>query len=261
MKKWYLKSGLLIYVLIAGFFSGCAGIFRSREPLPEIPPETLVQSIQDHASRLKTFRGSADLSVYSIEGYFRGSINISAKMPDSLYMKLEGPLGIDVLTGCFSGDQVLLYSPWEKMAYKGSIQRMQEIDLLPIDMGSSDVVLGMLGLLILDEIQLIALRSITADNRKYILEFSTGEVIWVEPKGPVITRWEMKDVDGETLWLWEGKEYKKRSGIQLPSYIRMTSMDPKQQVTLYYETVRVNRSLKDDWYKMRIPEGVKTIEL
>jgi len=261
MDGFWRKPGLLTLLGILGFFIGCAGTFRSKKPLPLIRPEVLVQKIQDHASRLRTFSGQGRVMVVSSEGGFRGSIIVSFKMPDSLYMKVEGPLGMDVMTSLIASEQVLLYYPRENLAYSGSIEQMWERELLPLDMGSSVMALGILGLLILDEAKSDSLISYSSDSNKYMLYFEDGEDVWVEPKGPVVTRWEKRDGHGAILWTWEGSKFKVNKDIRLPRIIRMTSYQPKQRVTFFFETIRTNQPLKDGWCNVRIPDGVEYVEL
>ena len=156
--------------VIIGVISACAGPFRSRKPLPHISPNVLVHSVEDHAAQLKTFQGRADISIASAEGAFRGSMRISVKMPDSLWMKIEGPLGIDAVTGSFTGDHAVLYSPWEKTVYKGSFQQMREYGLLPLDMGFSDMVLSILGLMIPLSVDSDSLFILSSDHKKYVIK-------------------------------------------------------------------------------------------
>ena len=41
----------------------------------------------------------------------------------------------------------------------------------------------------------------------------------------------------------------------------MTTYDPQQRITIFYDRVRLNRPLKPDWYALNIPEGVVGIDL
>ena len=91
--------------------------------------------------------------------------------------------------------------------------------------------------------------------------FQNGEKVWVDPQGPVVTRWEKKDQNGDLFLLWEGRDFKKRSGIRVPFMIRMMNNQPKQRVTLFFQSVKANRPLKNGWCEVKIPEGVETIDL
>ena len=257
----FLKGRILWILFVIHFFSACSAPFFSRKPLDPTRPDVLVKSIEDHAAKLRTFQGWSTMMIESTEGGFRGSMRLSVKMPDSLWIKMEGPLGMDVVEGCFGGKNALFVIPSEKRAYRGSIQNMQEQGILPLDLASSEMLQGILGLPVPYPVYYDSLPSVTIDSRKYILDMGYGERIWIEPKGPVVTRWEKRDNDGKLLWLWEGREFRKRKGIRLPQVIRMTDYQYKQRVTLIYETARPNRPMKNGWFEVRIPEGVETIEL
>ncbi len=248
-------------MLVIAFFFGCAGPFRSVKPLPQISQATLIHRIQDHALQLHTFQGRGKLTVISQERSFQGSVKISAKMPDSLWIKIEGPLGIDLATGLFGGEQILLYVPLENIVYVGFIEEIQEPFILPLNMGISDLLRGLLGLLTPPDDEQNSLLSISPDNRKYILQGTNRDRIWIEPKGPVISRWEQKNGKDEILWTWEGKDFKNKKGIRLPQMIQMTSYQPKQQVTLFYEAVETNRIMENGWAVVKIPEGVQYVRL
>jgi hypothetical protein len=250
-----------VLLLVSTILAGCAGLLGTRKPLPPRSPQILARDLDQHRQRLETFWGMADFNAYSSEGAFRGTLTLAVKMPDSLFLKIEGPLGIDLITARFGGNQVILYSPWEKLAYKGSVQRIMDLHLLPLEMGSYDLVLSMLGLWELDAGQLSALDSLSTQSRRYVMTFHTGDTVWLEPEGPVITRWEMREYDGELLWVWEGKEYAKKKGIRVPRLVRMTTSEPRQQVTLFYRRMKINKPLDYNWCRISIPEGVKTIDL
>ena len=261
MGRYRLIRIVFILLTILILFIHCAGPFRSAPPMLPMNPDTLIENIQDHASRLQTFEGRATFSVVSTEGAYRGSMKLSVKMPDSLWMKLEGPLGVDYLTGRFTGEQALLYSPWEKAVYEGSYQQMRELALIPLDMGFADMALGLLGLLIPNWIGNDSSSTVRIDSRRYLLDLGYGERIWIEPQGPVVTRWEKKDENDEILWVWEAKEFRKNKGIRFPKVIRMTSYLPKQRITLVYERIKANKPMRNGWSHVKIPEGVETIEL
>jgi len=257
----FLKGRILWVLFIIHFFSACSAPFFSRRQLAPTRPDVLIKSIEDHAAKLRTFQGWSTMMIESTEGGFRGSMRLSVKMPDSLWIKMEGPLGMDVVEGRFGGENALFVIPAEKRAYRGSIRNMQERGILPLDLASPEMLQGILGLPVPYPAVYDSLPSLTIDSRKYILNMGYGERIWIEPKGPVVTRWEKRDANGEMLWLWEGREFRKRKGIRLPQVIRMTDYQYRQRVTLVYETARPNRPMKNGWFVVRIPEGVETIEL
>ena len=61
--------------------------------------------------------------------------------------------------------------------------------MLPVDLDSSDVVFGFLGLWNPRSGTADSVVSIRAEDGLYVLRFDNGGEVWIEPKGPVVKRW------------------------------------------------------------------------
>ena len=242
-------------------FQRCAGPFQWSGPLPEIDPDILINKLQIQANKLQTFQGRAKITVASSLGAFSGSLTIIAKQPDSIFMKIEGPLGIDLGSALFGGDTILVYNAWDNLAYKGSVRNIGIRDFLPMSSNPPLLTSSMFGILIPDLAYKDNLHSVSAQGKQYVLTFSNGELFWVRPKGPVVTRWEQYTSEQKKLWSWEASKFRNERGLQIPYIIRMTAHQPRQRLTLYYENMKINRSLKSSWFNMKIPEGVEIFEL
>jgi len=259
--KWYcaVRSARFV-IIITLFFSGCAGLIPGRHPLPEVKPEILKHNIQNHVNKLHSLQARAQITAASREGAFSGTLTMTAKPPDSLYMKIEGPLGIDLGSTLFFGDSVLIYSAWDNLLFKGKTGVLGINIVLPIASNPPDFLSRIPGLL-LPVINLhFPLESYTIDGRHYKYQYINGETFFVSPKGPVVDRWEKRDMFNELTWSWEGDKYRKTGGIHLPYLIRLTEHQVKQRLTIYFKSIKVNRTLKTGWCDFEIPEGVETIE-
>ncbi len=250
-----------IILLCPLFLGGCAGLFRSSASLRPIPSDVLVQRLHRHAGKLQTFIGEGRVTVVTTEGGFRGGLGITSQLPDSLFMKVEGPLGVDVMLGQIGGGRFTFYYPRDQLAYTGSIQAMHENSLLPLDLGVAEMARGALGLFLQQDLTSSGSVTLSDDVKQYILTMDDGQILWVDPDGPVVTRWERRDEAEELLWTWEGSRHVTHRGIRLPRMVRVTQYQPTQQVTLFFEKIRVNRSLKQGWSNVTLPEGVEPIEL
>jgi len=220
----------------------------------------ILQRIQKNAARLKTVH-SKGLVIMSGRGMgMRGSIVINARMPDSLWMKIEGPLGIDVATGVFSSESAVVYTPLQNKVFRGSIGAAVKRGLVPNAVDSTNFISGMVGLAVPPGSRLNDVDSVRIDKKEYLLFFSGNERIWVDVKGPV-TRWEKRSPAGDLLWLWEAKRFSKKGGLYLPGLIKITTYEPRQQVTILYETITANKAIEKSVFSIRIPEGAETVEL
>jgi hypothetical protein len=194
-------------------------------------------------------------------GSFRGAIRISVKTPDSLWMKVEGPLGVDIAVGIINQGRAMMYSPWENVVYQGSVYRIDLFQSLSFPTGPAGLVYGMMGLPILEESILDSISSYSFNDEYYILSVNQTDSIWIRPRGPVIARWKKMDENGNEVWRWEAKSFFRKKGTCMPAIVQMTALEPLQRISFFYESIKTNRDLKEKWNHVPIPEGVETIEL
>jgi len=255
-RQWFFSSILICMLLTIR----CAGLLKSRKPLTDLPVCQLIQEIQENASQIKTFQGQGRFLAVSKETAMGGGIRVYARMPDSLWIKVEGPLGVDVATGWFGGGQALWYVPMDGVVFSGPMESVRDLDIIPVDMGSSNMILSIIGLAVPHSSAQDSLYALKTEGRKYVI-YSDDESIRVNPKGPVVTQWEMIDFQGNLLWQWEGENMKKDRGIYFPGTIRFTRWQPKERITIFYENIKINKPLHQSWFQIDIPKGVRRIEL
>jgi hypothetical protein len=243
--------------LCAFLLAGCAGFLPSPEAPLENDPYALFREVREHAARLKTFEGRAEWAASSEDGSFRGSSRVALKTPDSLWLKVEGPFGIDVAFMSFTPGRILFYSPMLKSAFSGEPGNSRLAGLMPFGADFSDSAIRAAGLLVPDDTLLANLTSFTPEKKEYILGFDTGERVWIQRKGPVVSRWEKRDSSGAVVWLWEAERFQSRGKIRLPLLIRLDASKGRS-LTVFYETMKTNSDLRKGWCDVPIPENVET---
>jgi hypothetical protein len=229
--------------------------------LPEAPggtdPYSLFREVREHAARLKTFEGRAVWSASSEEGSFRGTSRVSLKTPDSLWLKVEGPFGIDAAFLAFTPGRVLFYSPMLKAAFSAEPKNPRLAKVTPFGAVFSNDAAQAAGLLVPGDTLLENLTSFLPGKKEYVLDFDTGDKIWIMKKGPVVNRWEKRDTTGAVVWFWEAERFQSRGHIRLPQLIRLDAAQG-QSLTVFYETVKTNFVLRKGWCDVPIPENVET---
>ena len=248
-----------IGLIILSLLFGCTAPFLRNRPLPELSSRQLIEKLQSHGRRLRTIQGNAHLTINSESGNFQGSLQIQARLPDSLFVKVEGPFGVDVAYLHLFGRELLFYSPMLQQAYRGTLG--EKIDLLPVQISTGDFLLQTLGLLLVPETRIEDIRSCVARSGHYEIYFYNGERVFVLPEGPVVSRWEKRNEDGNLDWTWEGRNFRKSGGVWLPRLIQIHVEDPRQFITIYYTKRKTNKHLKSGWSEFKLPEGVKPIAL
>ena len=178
LKRRLLICPVFIYMLL---IFHCAGLFRTSILLVDMPVDQLVQEIENNAEKVQTFQAEGRFLAVSEETSMGGGIRVFAKMPDSLWIKVEGPLGVDVATGWFNGSEAIWYVPMDGVVFSGSIERIRDLDIIPVDMGSSNLIMGIVGLAIPDMQEQDGIFTLKTDKRQYILQ-NNGERVYIHQK-------------------------------------------------------------------------------
>jgi hypothetical protein len=226
-------------------------------------PGDLLGLLRNHAGRLETFQGRGQFTVFSDQGSFRGEIRVAARPPDSIWIKLEGPLGIDLVTASVASGRLVYYSPWIKAdTSDSSSSRPPFAGLFPSGLDSLTALSALFGLPLPAADVPDSLRSLTAEKGRYVLRFGPDQSLWVETRGPVVRRWEKRDSSGVVSWAYEADQFQSSRGVRLPRRIRF-SQDAGEsavagEVVLYYEQIRTNEPLKKGWCDVRFPKTVES---
>jgi len=248
-------------VLLAALSLSCGGTFYGPDLVSNLSAEELMERIEFASQKIRTCRANAKIAIVSPEGSFRGSVRLRIKMPDSIWIKVEGILGVDVAVGSFGAGRSIFYMPRENVVYMGRIEALQEENILPLNLSSSDMILRLLGLFIPRFEGLDSTFSINKDGGRYLISYDPRERVWIRSRDLVVEKWERVNDFGDVVLSWEGRSFRRVKGIVLPRVVRITDYSLRRRVTLIYQTVRVNPSMSKRWFDIKIPDGVEVVEL
>lgn len=237
----------------------CLGPLSLNRPLPDVNPATLLNDIEEHALKLKSQHSKATVQAATQYGTFFGNVELKAILPDSIWMKIEGPMGIDIGIIQMQGENILFYIPYENMVYQGTLENVNRIQPMPIPVNIKALVYGLTGLIQPQRIQTDSLDNYFVLHQRYVCDYTDGDRYWIQKKGPVVTKWE--HIENDTLiWSWEGDEFRKKSGVELPRIVRLKQYRSGEQLTFTFHYTRANKAFESSWNDINVPEGVMRIE-
>jgi hypothetical protein len=268
--------------------SGCAG--RAPKMDRDWQPRELYARVAENYRRLQTFRGRGSLTIESPQMRLNTAAEILAVKPDSLFIKVEASLGVDV--GFFFVDrrQFASFSPLENVYYYGETEKIRELMFFRMELSYDEMLSGLLGAALPpfdssftvardgDQYRFDGRRRRLASNPARMMntngihdDTTTTEQdeaawrlsYWVNADGGVVTKAEQRYDDGELFARQEFKRFRRvpPGGIWLPQLIQMERPAERERMTIFYNRVEANKKITPAEFAIRVPKNAKRVEL
>lgn len=236
-------------------------------------PEEQVEIYNKSISGLRTFQGEGILLFESLKINERFPVRVLYKSPDSLFVKLEGPLGIDIALFFLDKNSYLLYLPRDQVSFSGEISSMDINDLL-YDLDLEEIefdrnvwnpeefrmeVLGFFqgGLPVESDLfTSLSFNDSTGKTNMYKVADNSSEMIYQFSKNKAeLEKLIIKDEHGNTRIEKTYKWYRRSKGLKFPKYTKFDFLEEKRRITIKYTNIKVNINLKPKLFHIDIPIG------
>lgn len=261
MGKKYRSRGLYFIVASSiGFFIHCAAISKSKIPdITNFTPKSIQEKVQDNLKKLKSFTGQARVIIELPGAGYNGYSDIFFKTPDSVLVKTEAILGIDIGVLFMDHQYFGAYAPRENTFYYGEIETLDLSDFLQVELQTEELYEAVTGL---TSIEVDSNSNLIFSDGKFLVtsRWAHGEVkYWVDPKKYVVTKCHLMNGQSKILLTKEFRRLKNKNGVMIPQTIRITRPQARERFTVYYTKQKVNESISSDKFKLKIPKNAKLI--
>ncbi|MBN1465418.1 DUF4292 domain-containing protein [candidate division KSB1 bacterium] len=242
--------------------SGC-----STAPQPAIETgETRLQVVQEilekNVQKFATLQGRGKLVVQSPQQSFSGNAVVNIKNPDSIYVRIEAVLGLDVGVLFANTERYLIYSPMENLAYVGDASDTLRLkSFLGFDLTFQQMIHCLSGLATLSEMSAAKIKM--KEDGLHII--GLADAIFydytIDTNAGLIARLEMKDLDGHVLRIEEYKRFTTIKGVRIPQMMRFTRPRQMESLTIFYDLLHVNQPVAAGNFHIKLPADIFKIEL
>jgi hypothetical protein len=279
-KGWILnKSTVFLYTFCCLCFGmpiilSCASLTGSRSsPREWSQPKTYLEVNNDNINKICTFSAKGYFTMQTAEFNKQATVTVLIKIPDTLKVKLEGPLGIDIATLFIDAKTFVLILHRQETTVSGLLDTLDFRNLL---FNFTGIYLPEQGISIKDvRSELIAffiggsLVNINtvfpisdSGNRKSPFMFKNAEApveeLYEFPfQSGQLKKVTIRDENGilrvEKLF----SRYKLYSGIAVPRQVIYTFYQEKGEIGLQYLQVAVNKNIKPEAFRMPSREKIQ----
>lgn len=237
-----------------------------REPVSTdgIKPIDLVRKNNANGKGLRYMKAVTTLNLESPKSANQFSAQLAIKFPDSIYIKIEGVLGIDGLKASLNRQTFVVYNIINRYVIQGATSASAIRKTFDYDISFDEMIELLVGLPQLRESELENLIEFAADESYYVMAFRSGaetKKIWIDPFAQcAISRIRHFDESGGLILEKEFSRFEFIDGNFMPRYVRIVKPKEKDLLSIFFNARTLNKSFNSSIFSVKYPDDVKIIE-
>lgn len=245
--------------LLLAVLAGCAATSRNIPDLDNVTSAQIQSKVLRNFGELKSLEGRARVIIELPGEGYSGSSKIYIKFPDSVFVKTEAILGIDVGALFLDSRYFAAYAPRENILYYGEVETLDLREFLQIEIETDELVEVFAGL---TQVTDDSTATLTFEDGEYLISQQLGDKtlkFWVDPKNYVVTKSHLLNAAGEVILSKEYRRFRKKKGVMLPQIIKITRPLARERLTIYYTSQKVNKSIAPEKFRLKTSQNAKKV--
>ncbi len=227
--------------------------------LSNFTPQDLQLRAARNLQNLQSFEGKARVIIELPGKGYNGFSTIFMNLPDSVYIKTEATLGIDIGDLFLDHRFFAAYAPRENIFYYGEAESLDLRDFLEVEIKTDELFEVFTGL---NQIVVNETSKLTYTGGKFVVatQLEQESLIYeVDPEKYVVTKSQLVGAEGNTILLKEFRRFRKSKGLELPQIIKVTRPQARERITVYYTNQRVNKKIAVEKFKIKPAKNAKRL--
>ena len=208
---------------------------------------------------LKSFEGKARVIIELPGKGYNGFSNVYLNLPDSIFVKTEAILGIDIGALFLDHKTFGAYAPRDNVLYYGEVTKLNLRDFLQVELETEELYEVFTGSV---QVILDSTSTLSLDDGKFLISTtsdSTTFKYWIDPKRFVVTESHLVDNEGTILLTKKFERFQKKGKLQLPKIIRLTRPEARERITVYYTKQTVNQAIPAEQFRLKVPKNARKV--
>lgn len=259
---------LFVFLAIGLFFYSCASQLTNSPKIDYTDSKAVLSAYNNYFKNFKTFEAEGSISIITPQ-YKSRSLRIHTYIifPDSIRIKIEGPLGIDGVSLFVDGTDYLYYDHRAQVSEKGSLNNLDFASMLHdsinIDIEESATYLADLkneiitffsGMKVVnpaDYSRVIADEEYTKENI-FISSINKNEIIKFQTNKTDLEVEHISDSKGDLIIEKKFERYLSFGNVRFPRLIRYNFIKERSRFRIVYRNFRVNNKISNENFIIKI---------
>lgn len=262
MRNKLLRNAGLI-IIIASIFSGCIPS-KPSESVEILPSERLIKKLEANRRKIKNFEGTGTINISTSEMNNSASFKVIILRPDSIYINIYGPFGIDLASALVTSGNFIFYDDIHNVVYKGNSNNDILKKIFKIDLTFGELLDMFAGSVNLTP-------ELSREPDKYEIEYDKYVLTYAEPDSGreskyfidirelSITSYQLLDMSGDILAEGIFSKFEIMDDIPIPYAVKIQNKKGDQTVNINYRNIDINKN--NIKIHLDIPEDAEVVQL
>ena len=258
MINHWSKIYYIFFFLICIIFYSCTAS-NDTGTTSDISFEELKGKVNANAKKLSSLDADGDISIESPTISSNGSVTVSINKPDSVYIKLEGPFGIDVANLLITRSNFVYYNVMDNRVISGPSSPKNLGIIMRIKIEFDDMINAFSGKFTIGN-EAYDETSITSAGGNYVVTLKKKNETtkyWINSEDFYVTRFGTYDAEGNTKIEILYESFYQKDDIFFPKKISITRPKEKQNIWLNYSNEEFNNNRLN--FRLRIPKSANKV--
>ncbi len=243
------KYGVIIFLLldfILIFISGCVPS-KPTEKVEILSAERLVNKLEVNRMRIRRFEGNGTLIIKTPQMDNTANFKITLIKPDSLYLTIMGPFGIQLAQALVTKKNFIFYDALHNTAYEGAVNQDILRDIFRVNLPFSDIIDAFVGSVNLTKHLYKSPTKYAVDYDKYVLTYLDSlthitTIYRVDIRQLGITSFRVISRSGDTMLDGNYSDFEYLEDVAVPYNIEVQDREDDQSVSIKYKKMAANNS-------------------
>ena len=260
MKKISLIILFLSNILI--LINGCVPS-QPTEEFELLPSERLTNKLEANRRKIKNFEGTGTIFVNTPQMDNSATFRIVLQKPDSIYLTIMGPFGIELAQALVTKDKFTFYDALKNTAYVGVVNSNALQSIFRINLSFEDLLDAFVGSVNLTNNLYRAPDDYFVEDDRYVLTYldsaRTNKTVYkVDVRQLGITEYRLFGLDDILMLQGKYSDFELLENVAVPYKIAIENISDEQKINIDYKKINVNKN--NIFIDFKIPDDATIIK-